>query len=312
MQVLAKLHLIEVLKYPVHTSVAADKRDFEEFLVEDNMHIAINLKDFKAVVAHAETANATVTARYTRPCKPLQLAYGFEGVSAEFTVMTRGEADGETAPTSSRAGIPQLSQRQTPAPAPTPISVSRTHTPHGATPNEQMPPPPPRARSIRPLNGSSTQEHLAPAMASDRPLASAVSMEFDSLFVPADDDRQWDEMNDEEEPQDILGWDASGRQVCGSAWVDRLVADIRARIRPSRLFETPSLISRRWASLGGRHQRRMKRVYRRRSACPRLVLLCFVESAVLTNLYRSAVSVSSIEVVTFRVRTVACRAAGRA
>jgi hypothetical protein len=33
--------------------------------VEDNMHVAINLKDFKAVVAHAETANATVTARYT-------------------------------------------------------------------------------------------------------------------------------------------------------------------------------------------------------------------------------------------------------
>lgn len=40
-------------------------------------------------------------------------------------------------------------------------------------------------------------------------------MEFDSLFVPADDDRQWDEMKDEEEPQDILGWDASGTQVCG-------------------------------------------------------------------------------------------------
>lgn len=47
----------------------------------------------------------------------------------------------------------------------------------------------------------------------DRPLASGLSMEFDSLFVPADDDRQWDEMNEEEEPQDILGWDASGTQV---------------------------------------------------------------------------------------------------
>jgi hypothetical protein len=95
----------EVLKHPVHTSVAADKRDFQEYLVEYSscrglqgrvyravtvafavsacattalksfrliatciMHVAINLKDFKAVVAHAETANATVTARYTRPC----------------------------------------------------------------------------------------------------------------------------------------------------------------------------------------------------------------------------------------------------
>lgn len=206
----------------MHTSVAADKRDFEEILIEDNMHIAINLKDFKAVVAHAETANATVTARYTQPCKPLQLAYDFEGVNAEFTIMTRGEVEGETAPASSRVGMPQLSQRQTPAP----ISVSRMNTPRGVTHSTQMPPPPPRSRPIRPLNGSSTQEHLAPTAASDRPSASSVSMDYDSLFVPADDDRQWDEMEDQEEPQDILGWDASGRQVCDSSGsVQRLAAD---------------------------------------------------------------------------------------
>jgi cell cycle checkpoint control protein RAD9A len=193
----------------VHTSVATDKRDFEEFLVEDNMHIAINLKDFKAAVAHAETANATITARYTQPCKPLQLAYEYEGVAAEFTIMTRGEIDDEAAPTSSRAAIRELSQRQTPA---APISVRRNETPREATQNPQMPPPPPRARSIRPLNGTSTQEHLSRSTASERPSASALSMEYDSLFVPADDDRQWDEMNEEEEePQDILGWDASGR-----------------------------------------------------------------------------------------------------
>jgi cell cycle checkpoint control protein RAD9A len=43
-------------------------------------------------------------------------------------------------------------------------------------------------------------------------------MEYDSLFVPADDDRQWDEMNEEEEePQDILGWDASGRPDASEA-----------------------------------------------------------------------------------------------
>ncbi|KAJ5176076.1 uncharacterized protein N7482_001953 [Penicillium canariense] len=199
----------EVLKYPVHTSVATDKRDFEEFLVEDNMHIAINLKDFKAVVAHAETANAAVTARYTRPCKPLQLAYEFEGVAAEFTIMTRGEVESDTAPSLSRTAISQLSQRQTTA---APIAVRRVETPRAPSQNAQMPPPPPRARPIRPLNGTSTQEHLSLSTASEQPTASALSMEYDSLFVPADDDRQWDEMNEEEEePQDILGWDASGR-----------------------------------------------------------------------------------------------------
>ncbi|KAJ5747536.1 uncharacterized protein N7511_009232 [Penicillium nucicola] len=197
----------EVLKHPVHTSVAADKRDFQDYMVEENMHVAINLKDFKAIIAHAETANATVTARYTRPCKPLQLEYRFEGVNAEFTIMTRGQADNEDAPTSSRATIP----RQTPAPIPV-LSHTRTRP---SAPNTQMPPPPPRSRSIRPLNGSSTQENLSQRRAgSERPLASGLSMEFDSLFVPADDDRQWDEMNEEQEaePQDILGWDASGTQ----------------------------------------------------------------------------------------------------
>ncbi|OQE32335.1 hypothetical protein PENSTE_c001G03715 [Penicillium steckii] len=203
----------EVLKYPVHTSVACDKKDFEEFIVEENMHIAINLKDFKAVVAHAETANATVTARYTSPCKPMQLAYEFEGIDAAFTVMTRGEADvGETS-SSGRAVIPQFSQRQAPTPAL--ISISRNETPQVAR-NMEMPPPPvrSRSRSIRPLNGSSTQENLTPRPTMEKPSASA-SMEFDSLFVPADDDRQWDEMNDEdeEEPQDILGWDASGKET---------------------------------------------------------------------------------------------------
>ncbi|KAJ5242867.1 Rad9/DDC1 [Penicillium citrinum] len=201
----------EVLKYPVHTSVACDKKDFEEFIVEENMHIAINLKDFKAVVAHAETVNATVTARYTSPCKPMQLAYDFEGIHAEFTVMTRGEADvGETS-SSGRAVIPQFSQRQAPTPAP--ISISRNETPQMAR-SMEMPPPPVRSRSIRPLNGSSTQENLTPRPTMDKPSASA-SMDFDSLFVPADDDRQWDEMNDEdgEEPQDILGWDASGKET---------------------------------------------------------------------------------------------------
>ncbi|KAJ5172639.1 Rad9/Ddc1 [Penicillium capsulatum] len=199
----------EVLKHPVHTSVAADARDFEEFLVEGDMHIAINLKDFKAVVAHAETANTTVTARYTRPCKPLQFAYEFEGLNAEFTVMTRGKVDGEDTPPSTRPTVPQLSAQPTPTPAPIAMRRQASRT---STPNTQMPPPPARSRSIRPLNGSSTQEHLSHrTQSTDKPPALAVSMEYDSLFVPQDDDRQWDEM-DTEEPQDILGWDASGGQ----------------------------------------------------------------------------------------------------
>lgn len=226
------------------------------------MHVAINLKDFKAVVGHAETANATVTARYTRPCKPLQLEYQFEGVNAEFTVMTRGQADDDV-PMSSRATIP----RQTPAPIPVSASRPRTTQPSVA-PSTQMPPPPPRSRSIRPLNGSSTQENLSQKTSADRPLASGLSMDFDSLFVPADDDRQWDEMNEEEEPQDILGWDASGTQVwlSNSGRVGGL-AKHNSRMRSGHLSAIQSLSS----VILGRKSQMMKWVFRQLSVCLRYV-----------------------------------------
>jgi cell cycle checkpoint control protein RAD9A len=237
----------------VHTSVAIDKRDFADFLVEDKLHVAINLKDFKSVVAHAETLNATVTARYTRPYKPLQLAYEFEGVDAQFTLMTCGEAvEGDNAPTSSRASVPQLSARPTPGPALTPAERANRRNP----PPDNPMPPPARSRQIRPLTGLSTQENFAPRTHAEQerpsvPSASAsasasASMDFDSLFVPADDDRQWDEMNEEEEPQDILGWDATG-QVCGFASVFHCAVADRPLVhrKPSRLHcVTRSLISR--------------------------------------------------------------------
>ncbi|KAI9368498.1 Rad9-domain-containing protein [Aspergillus egyptiacus] len=191
----------EVLKQPVHTSVAIDKKDFEHFLADDGMHLAISLKDFKAVIAHAETTRALVTARYTRPCRPLQLAYDFEGIRTEFTLMTAGEAGPEDIATSSRPAQ-QLSARQTPAP----VQINRGSS-TAAAEARQMPPP--RSRPIRPLTGtaSRSREPSTQATATTQPPPSA---KFDSLFVPADDDRQWDVAEDEEpEAEDMLGWDAT-------------------------------------------------------------------------------------------------------
>lgn len=192
---------LEILKQPVHTSVAIDMKDFEDVFVEDNLHVAISVKDFKAVISHAETVNATVTARYTRPCRPLQLAYEFDGVSSEFTLMTRGEADSDEPP-SSRMNGPELSARQTPAP----VQLSRRAPP--TAPRAEMPPPP--SRVPRALTGTSSRA-AETSSGSQRPPA---TIDFDSLFVPADDDRQWDETHDDDEPQDTLGWDATADQVC--------------------------------------------------------------------------------------------------
>ncbi|KAL2815727.1 Rad9-domain-containing protein [Aspergillus granulosus] len=192
-------HGKEILKQPVHTSVAIDKADFEQYLANDGVHVAISLKDLRAVIAHAETAGTMITALYTRPCRPLQLAYDFEGIRTEFTLMTAGEPGLEDVPTSSRP-VPQLSARQTPAPAP----VSQASN---LAASRQMPPP--RGRPIRPLTGmSSRAEPAEPSTQATVPPTS--SLKFDSLFVPADDDRQWDVADDDEaEAEDVLGWDAS-------------------------------------------------------------------------------------------------------
>lgn len=183
--------------------MAIDKKDFEYFLAEDNLHIAITLKDFKAVIAHAESAHSTITARYTRPTRPLQLAYDFGGVKTEFTLMTTGDADSDI-PDSSRA--PELSARQTPAP----VSVNRANV---SSNTNHMPPP--RARSIRPLTGTPGASVRGTETNTQSQRPPPASIQFDSLFVPADDDRQWDVPNDEEEEgaEDRLGWDATGDQV---------------------------------------------------------------------------------------------------
>ena len=201
---IADLLFTEILKQPVHTSVAIDKRDFLDFVVDENLHVAINVKDFKAVIANAETTNATITARYTRPCRPLQLAYESDGVNSEFVLMTRGEANNDSTPSSSRPAAPELSARQTPAP----VQVNHRN---GASNTGQMGPPPP-SRPIQPLAGNSAH-NTQPTAGTQRP---SQSIDFDSLFVPADDDRQWDVPNDDDETmaEDTLGWDATGDQVC--------------------------------------------------------------------------------------------------
>ncbi|KAL2872383.1 putative DNA repair protein rad9 [Aspergillus lucknowensis] len=187
----------EILRQPVHTSVAIDKKDFEQYLADDGVHVAISLKDFKAVIAHAETARVIITALYTRPCRPLQLAYDFEGIRTEFTLMTTGEPGPDDVPTSSRP-VPQLSARQTPAAA----QASQA----GSSGNSgQMPPP--RSRPVRPLTGTASRSAEPNTQAT---MQQTPSSKFDSLFVPADDDRQWD-VADDDEPgaEDMLGWDAS-------------------------------------------------------------------------------------------------------
>lgn len=189
-------------------------------MVEENLHVAINVKDFKAVIIHAESTKAAITARYTRPCRPLQLAYDSEGMACEFTLMTRGEQDDE-----SGNGSPPAVQSSA-RPPPRPVQISNTPTTEPPT-TERVPSQPNRSAQ------SSVKTLVGKSGASDSFLKSSAYMDFDSLFVPADDDRQWDEPNYEDDTEDKLGWDA-GTDLVGLLGSPILnLADQRLRGNPT-------------------------------------------------------------------------------
>jgi cell cycle checkpoint control protein RAD9A len=187
--------------------VAIDTKDFEEFTVKDGLHIAINVKDFKAVVIHADTTKTSITARYTRPCRPLQLAYVSEdGIDSEFTLMTRGEVDeADNGDADASRPVSQLSAR--PAARRVAAREPATNPSASAASSARSAMPPPSSRPAI----SSRKPELMSSAASRAALADI----HDSLFVPADDDRQWDEqVYDEADDQDILGWDSNIEPVC--------------------------------------------------------------------------------------------------
>lgn len=194
--------------------MAIDKKDFDEFIVRDGLHIAINVKDFKAAVIHADSMKAAITARFTRACRPLQLVYtSDDGIDSEFTLMTRGEVDendnnddGVSRPASQLSARPTVRRGAVP-PEP---AASRPTADSSAAARTSMPPPASRPSVVQPP--PSRKPELMSSVASRAALADMK----DSLFVPADDDRQWDEQayDEEEEAHDILGWDSTIEPVC--------------------------------------------------------------------------------------------------
>ncbi|KKZ66664.1 hypothetical protein EMCG_00227 [[Emmonsia] crescens] len=202
----------EILKQPVHTSVAIDTKDFDHFTVEHKLHVAINVKDFKAIVIHAHSLNGGVVARYTRPCRPMQLSYEVAGMTCEFTLMTRGEAGG--ASPASANGNRELSARPSSRPA---TAHSRETT---ANPPPEIPESVPRADSLQPPSQAVAREGIQ-SSAAPHP-----SVPFESLFVPADDDQQWDEPKYGDEDEDTLGWDTHMDQDAQQASIGGRIQDI--------------------------------------------------------------------------------------
>ncbi|KAI5294065.1 hypothetical protein KEM52_004760 [Ascosphaera acerosa] len=88
----------EILRQPVHTSVAIDTHDFDFLSLDADTHAAISIKDFRAIVAHAAACRVAVSCEFSRPCRPMRFSYDLDdgAVLCEFTLMTR-DASGDAA-----------------------------------------------------------------------------------------------------------------------------------------------------------------------------------------------------------------------
>ncbi|KAF2501802.1 DNA repair protein Rad9 [Lophium mytilinum] len=183
----------EILKQPLQTAVAVNVADFEKFSAQERMHTIISVKDFRAIVLHAETLKTSLNAYYSHPTRPLQLNYTSDGMYCEFTLMTAGDYVDTPPPSAAPVG-PSRTTSRAPSTA-TERSESRSF-------RQDMPPPPaPTTRTSARRLGNSGAARKAPS-----PIPSEADSE--SLFVGQDEDAQWDpaeSRNDEE----TLGWDAS-------------------------------------------------------------------------------------------------------
>ncbi|KAF2147830.1 DNA repair protein Rad9 [Myriangium duriaei CBS 260.36] len=195
----------EILKQPLETAISIHIQDFEDFAFDEDMHIVISVKDFKAIVTHAETLRTTIIASFSRPSRPLQFAYDASGIHCEFTLMTTGDYRAGTAPPTPRpvatATVPSQS-----------VSVAPI-----ASPPKRVTDMPPPARPVS-ISSQLQKKPMAALKRGGISLTSQQSQGSDSLFVPnnMDDDRRWEPLDYEnDDGGDMLGWDASGEMNSG-------------------------------------------------------------------------------------------------
>ncbi|KAH0290623.1 Rad9-domain-containing protein, partial [Aureobasidium sp. EXF-3399] len=193
----------EILKQPLETAISLHIQDFDDFHAEEDVHIVINVKDFKAIVTHAESLKAPMSAQFSRPGRPLLFRYTDRGLTSEFILMTTGISQAlppATAPKLASTRLGGMPSRQSSH------AVSQTV---GNRNTEMAPPPKPgpagglRDRRVLGSLGRQTSQATTTSDADPDP---------ESLFMPQGDadDRRYDPTNFDEEPEEeMLGWDVN-------------------------------------------------------------------------------------------------------
>lgn len=214
-----------VLKKPLHTSIAVEMDEFDDIEVADKLHIIISVRDFRAILQHANWTSGDLNAAYSRPGRPMKISYGRDDIVCEFVLMTVDEKS-TTVQKKGQSKAATKASRPSLNAAPNTSAVeanndSRQPTP--APPREQQEQqarmPPPARRSTAPR--SSQFDIRAPLVQPQSTLKS------ESLFLPQpDDEEMWAPVNpddDEEGEHPRLEWDASNEPVSVPEYIGAVV-----------------------------------------------------------------------------------------
>ncbi|KAG7123327.1 DNA repair protein rad9 like [Verticillium longisporum] len=198
----------EVLKKPLHTSIAIEIDEFEDIEVEDKLRIVMNVRDFRAIIQHAGIAGTNLSARYSTPARPIQVTYPGDGIACEFLLMTVGE----------RGGNPAQKTRK------------GSKAVNGARQRQQLEPTS-RRESAAPSQVSERQPDVEDQAPPKRPPPTS-TMRSEGLFV--EDDR-WEPVNDDEEEEENarLEWDHSAQPEDTGPHINQPAAENSNDVNPT-------------------------------------------------------------------------------
>lgn len=205
----------EILKMAMHTNIALDTSDFELWDAEEKIHIAVSLKDIKAIVTHAGSLNASLSAFYSDPGRPLQLAYEHDGMKCEFTLMTMADVRASQ----TFATVTRVENRPLAGPVPRAYSPSVLPQSRDTSQSQSQRLPSDDGPLFRPTPSLQVRPSVPPQMRPPSPPSPRTSLSQvlpsqpipQGLFLPYDSDDDSDDdlakrLDDWDEP--MLRWDS--------------------------------------------------------------------------------------------------------
>ncbi|KAK1751604.1 hypothetical protein QBC47DRAFT_425233 [Echria macrotheca] len=231
-----------VLKKPLHTNIAVEMDEFDDVEVEDKLHIIISVKDFRAILQHAQLTSGELSTSYSIPGRPMKLSYNNDGVLCEFILMTVGEKDvmnqkhknprGSSA--AAKAARPELD-----------ATSHRESSVANEKPSQQVDAGLMKPPARRPIQQRSPTRLRQPHFEiRPQPMPPPATARSDSLFVTQhDDEQQWEPLNpDEEEDEgddDRLEWNSNNEPNPSTMRISSYV-DRPAPPEPQSLDHLPS------------------------------------------------------------------------